>query len=521
MQSPISNQHRKKMARPGASWVIMMLFVIDSDTVLFHFLMSFLRQHRNALAGIAALGLIFLAYLLTMPPDILPGDSGEFQALIPAGGVLHPSGYPLYQLLGQIEIVLLPLGSIAWRVTLLSALFATAAAGVAMLLFRECGLDTPLAVLGGGVLGLMPMLWRQAIIAEVYTLAVLLLLLVWLAGCRLYHGKSGLLLLALLSGLAMSHHLILAAAVPWPFLALWRRREELRPKRILAAVLLFLTPFSLYGLTFLHARKWMAAFPGETFGYPDAVVRGYISPFWLAGFFKYVTGGNYTAAGSSLWQLSSIDLPGMLTHISGWIGTNFTLLGGLLALLGVIWLARRQRFFLLMTLPAFLIIALFSAHYLMIYQEDTGFLFIALVAFALWITFGVQAIWQRLSGWKRLLPAGLLVAMLALEIVAFRQQPIYWTEMQANGPTPREWATAALTTAEPDSIIFGDWGVITPLRYMQFAEGLREDVMVVHAPLGDDAFMSELLDEAATIGKKAYLLQPKPDEGPVLIPAEP
>lgn len=483
--------------------------------------MSFLSRHRYKLTAVAVLGAILAIYLITLLPDVLPGDSGEFQALIPAGGVLHPSGYPLYQLLGKIEIFLLPVGTIAWRVTLLSAIFATAAAGVTMLLLKECSLTPAFAIFGGGILALTPMLWRQAVIAEVYTLAVLLLVLVWLAGCRFYHGKSGLLLLSFLSGLALSHHLILAAALPWPFFALWQRRDDLQPRRILIAILLFLAPFSLYGLTIYNAQKWIASFPGETFGYRNAIVRGYISPFWLAGFFKYIAGANYTAPGSSLWQISNINVSEILILVGNWITTNFTILGGLLALIGVIWLFSRRQFFLLMTLPTFLIIALFSGHYMVVYQEDTGFLFIAMVAVGIWIVVGAQAIWERFKGKARTIPMLLVALLLVWEIITFEQNPVYWPEMQTSSLTPREWATSALTKSEPGSIIFGDWGYITPLRYMQFAEHLREDVMVVHAPLGDKAFMAELLEEAKTMGKKAYLLQPEPDVGPTLIPAEP
>jgi len=174
-----------------------------------------------------------------------------------------------------------------------------------------------------------------------------------------------------------------------------------------------------------------------------------------------------------------------------------------------------------MILPAFLIIALFSGHYMIIFHEDTGFLFISLVVVALWIPFGVDALQQKLTGHARSLPLLLMAFLLILEISAFRQQPAYWPELQAGFPTPRTWATTALTEAGPDSIIFGDWGYITPLRYMQFAEHLREDVMVVHAPLGDEAFMAQLLDETAKLGKQAYLLQTDPQQGPTLIPAEP
>jgi hypothetical protein len=174
-----------------------------------------------------------------------------------------------------------------------------------------------------------------------------------------------------------------------------------------------------------------------------------------------------------------------------------------------------------MTLPTFLIVALFSARYHLVFHEETGFFCVALTTMDLWIIFGAHAIWERQTGKARLFPIALLILLVTLEVFAFREHPTYWPEMQPYGPTPRTWATTALTTAEPDSIIFGDWGYITPLRYMQFVEHMREDVMVVHAPLGDAAFMEELLQDTEAIGKKAYLLQPSPEHGPILRPAEP
>jgi len=472
------------------------------------------------IAGILTLFVIFIIYFVTLPPDILPGDSAEFQALIPIGGVLHPSGYPLYQLLGKIEIAIIPFGTIAWRITLLSAIFATATAGVGMILFNKSGVSPVLSTLGGVTLALTPMLWRQAVIAEVYTLAVLLLFLLWLAGYQYYHHRIKLEWLALLSGLAASHHLILVAALPWPFFALLKRSNDLKARRILGAVILFLAPFSLYGLILLHARKWMAVFPGETFGFPDAVVRGYISPFWLAGLFKFITGGSYTSSSSALWQVNAIDLPAILRQWAVWITANYSILGGILALLGVVWLYKHHRFLLLLTFPTFLIIALFSGHYMMVYHEDTGFLFIAIMSVSVWIVFGLQAIWERVDGNLRLIPILLVLSLVVWEIMTFHQQPSYWPEQQNSSVSPRTWATTSLTAAAPDSIIFGGWGYITPLRYMQFVEHLRPDVMVVHAPLGDHDFMKQLTAETDQIGKKAYFLIPNPEKGVILTPAE-
>jgi hypothetical protein len=77
---------------------------------------------------------IFLAFLalyaVTLLPDVLPADSGEFQWVAATADVAHPPGYPLYTVLGWL-FSRLPLGPTpAWRVNLLSAV--TAAATVAL-----------------------------------------------------------------------------------------------------------------------------------------------------------------------------------------------------------------------------------------------------------------------------------------------------------------------------------------------------------------------------------------------------
>jgi hypothetical protein len=40
-------------------------------------------------------------YLVTLAPDVLPADNGEFQLVAAVLGVAHPPGYPLHTLLGQ------------------------------------------------------------------------------------------------------------------------------------------------------------------------------------------------------------------------------------------------------------------------------------------------------------------------------------------------------------------------------------------------------------------------------------
>jgi len=123
---------------------------------------------RPALACALAAGVVPLAlYLLTLSPTVNGGDSGEFITVAWVLGVAHPSGYPLHTLLAK-PFTLLPLGSVAWRVGLLSALCD---AGAAVLLFRavmRLSGDLAAGVLAAGAFALAPLIWPYAITAEVF-----------------------------------------------------------------------------------------------------------------------------------------------------------------------------------------------------------------------------------------------------------------------------------------------------------------------------------------------------------------
>lgn len=124
----------------------------------------------------ALLFLLFLAlYVRTAAPSVLSGDSAEFQLAAALLGVPHPTTYPLYVLLGHLATLLLPLGDLAWRVTIVSAVCAALAVALFFVLARRITACGPAALVGALALGLAPGLWNAATLAEVYALLVALL----------------------------------------------------------------------------------------------------------------------------------------------------------------------------------------------------------------------------------------------------------------------------------------------------------------------------------------------------------
>src|SRR5512134_996434 len=79
------------------------------------------------LARAIAFGLPLALFVIAGSPSSYWLDSGEFVAAATGLAVAHPPGHPLYVLTTKL-VTLLPLGSIAFRVSLASALAAAACA---------------------------------------------------------------------------------------------------------------------------------------------------------------------------------------------------------------------------------------------------------------------------------------------------------------------------------------------------------------------------------------------------------
>ena len=97
--------------------------VVRRLSSIVHRLSSVVRRHWDALAFFAA---SLILYAATAAPTVATvfDDSLEFHVVLPTLGIAHPSGYPLYTLLGKLFTALIPFRDPAGRANLLSALAA-------------------------------------------------------------------------------------------------------------------------------------------------------------------------------------------------------------------------------------------------------------------------------------------------------------------------------------------------------------------------------------------------------------
>ncbi len=160
--------------------------------------------------GLGILIVPLLVYLATLCPTVFVGDAGDFLTAAFTLGVPHPPGYPLYTILGH-GFMQLPipggLSSPAYRMNMMSAFMAWGAIIFMFLFLRRILRVEWAALIGALTLAFSKTFWEHAEIAEVYTLQVLFItLMFYLAVLYVQEKKVGwALLLAFIMGLAITH----------------------------------------------------------------------------------------------------------------------------------------------------------------------------------------------------------------------------------------------------------------------------------------------------------------------------
>src|SRR5262249_14848530 len=196
-----------------------------------------MRLVRSGIGPLLAAACAGLAYACTLAPSVGAGDSAELILAARSLGVPHPPGYPLWTLLARVA-AMLPWGTVALRVNVLSAVLASIEAGLFYLLARRVGLRALGAGLATALYAGSTIVWGVAIEAEVYALAaiffLLLVLLALRAGSARTAGARSDAIFFFTAGLPILVHqtLLFPAAV----LAGWVLTRGLRPRRIAAAL---------------------------------------------------------------------------------------------------------------------------------------------------------------------------------------------------------------------------------------------------------------------------------------------
>jgi tetratricopeptide (TPR) repeat protein len=182
---------------------------------------------------------IFAVYALGACPTIYVGDSGELVTAVHVLGIPHPTGYPLYVLLGKLWTLVLPYGSVAWRMSLFSAACAAATGACLYRLCRRAELGQIAGVFAASLLAFSPSFWAEANVQRVYALGALFVVAATASAWRWYEERSARSLAAtfFVCGLGATNHVFMAVygAVFAGFVVVAEGFAVPRPRALLVA----------------------------------------------------------------------------------------------------------------------------------------------------------------------------------------------------------------------------------------------------------------------------------------------
>ncbi len=453
--------------------------------------------------GIAISVIALAVYVTTLCPTVSFIDSGELATVAYTLGIAHPTGYPLFTLLGWF-FSHLPLGlRTIYQLNLMAAVLCSAGL---FFFFRflvfvlgdilQRDHKKPLftkdivtevssayvfvpAAVGTLLLGFSETYWSQAVAIEVYSLhalflASLLLLFTGAVYTSIPENKkneqavqrskdSSWYLFAFVLGLAFTNHMTTILLAP-AFLVLYFYMFKFNRDswmRIVRMVLPFLAGFSLY--FYLPVRA------------SESPLLNWGNPVDLERFLTHFSGKVYR-----VWLFSSTESAGkQLRYFMDTLPSEFSYFPYIFTLFGIWKLLRTNRTMLVFTLLLFVGCVLYSINY-DIHDIDSYFL-LAYVTIAIWSAIGVREILSSLifSGGRRAFSALLIVS--AFVLVAANHAKVD----ESKNVIVEDYTKDMLNSVKPNGIIISyQWDYfVSASYYFRYAEQLRPDVVVIDKEL--------------------------------------
>jgi hypothetical protein len=406
-----------------------------------------------ALAALAS-SLAFAVYLRTLLPD-LGGyeDTPKLQYLGAVLGTAHAPGYPLHTLLSYL-FSWLPFGNPAYQVNLLSAVAASGAVGLVVLLARALDCSRAAAVFAALTLAFGLFFWAFAVLAEVYSLAALLLLgvLYWLVRWSRSGRRGQLYAAAACFALALGNHVTIGVTVPAIALFVFRSpaRRFLNPATMATAGLISLSGFLQYLYIVVRTIRDAPWVEARVASIPD-----FVSLFLISRYDDFVLPFTWSA----VW---SVAVPNVGRQVLGEFGS----IGLMLAATGGLVLIRRDRWaFALLGLSA-----IGTAGVMMQFLGDRqGFLVPAWAVVAVFLAVGADTV-HRVAARR----PGVASTAAATLLLAYPMLPL-WQNFAANDWSRRTSDAAYLRAVladlpRPAALVLESYVVDSMLRYLQATE---------------------------------------------------
>ncbi|MBI3789057.1 MAG: DUF2723 domain-containing protein [Ignavibacteriales bacterium] len=436
---------------------------------------------------------VFIAYTTTMCPTVSFIDSGELATVASTLSIAHPTGYPLFTLLGRCAVMSPISAPPIEKLNFLAALFTAIAMGLffktAMLfdrsynVFRFIGRNGQSdkigkrflsSIIGTLTLAFSSTVWAQSVDVEVYALHLLFLILTMWALVKgieeqLEDGNTlsrFLILFSFLFGLGFTNHLTMILVIPaFGYLYLssfgMQRNAFLRLGKLL--------PFSLLGLSaYLYLPIRSSSYPPLDWGHPAQLDR----LFW------HVSGKQYRSWMFSGFQSAEKQFNYFINHFP----SEFHWIVIAILLMGVWQTFQRSRKLFFFLLIAFASCLAYSINY-DIHDIDSYFL-LAYIVSGFFVVSGLNLIFylveRRGPVFSMLLGITLLISLPLAQFFSNKRGVD-----ESNNFLVEDYTHNILQNLKPNAVVFSyQWDYfVAPALYYQVVQKQRPDVVIIDKEL--------------------------------------
>ena len=474
--------------------------------------MNFLKKYYAIITGF----IVFIVYVTTLAPSVVEIDAGELATVQVLLGIAHPTGYPLFTLLGHLFSLIPFHFSKIYQLNLLTAIWCSLAVTVFvytskfildnLIVFefnnkaklqkeskkgkRKRGEDrkrefsTPqkaiieepvkyiASISAGLLLGFDRTFWNQGNAVEVYSLQAFLFCLIIFSLLKAYITpieERGLtkrwLIFAAILALGFSNHMTTLFVLPATAYLYFDkfRLKTAGIKRLLIMVFLIFLP--IFAGIYLYLPIRASQGPVLNWGNPVDFER----------FFRHVSGWQF-----QVWFFKSTDV---MKKQLGYFFSNLFLefsIGILLCLYGIFSSYLKARKFFIFNIVLLLFSLLYASNYDIV-DIDSYFL-LSYVALSFFALFGIVQIFSKLSfkQYNRSIATALIAICILIQLI-FNYKENDLKDVY----TFEDYSKSTLNSTKPNSIILTYlWDyLVASSYYFQLVEKYRPDVIVIDKEL--------------------------------------
>ncbi len=448
---------------------------------------------------------VFITYIITLAPTVIQIDAGELAAVQSTLGIAHPTGYPLFTIIGYLFLLIpLPFTKI-FMANLLAAIWCS----LAIFLFyktaslvmnnlnsfktneaksktkkikenkkvkqQEAKSEPPRLIIlisiiaGGFVLALSKTFWFQSTSVEVYSLHLFLMSLIILFLLKAYlkegNDLKDWILFSVFLGLGFTNHMTTLLIIPsMVYLFFVKNKFNKESFKKIGIMLAVFFPVLILVYSYLPIRA------------SQNPIINWGNPIDLERILRHISGKQY-----QVWLFSSMDAAKkQFVYFFNNLPIEFATVSLLFIIVGIFVSYFKAKRFFIFNIITFLSCVLYSINYDIV-DIDSYFL-LAYISLSFFAVFGILRILEWFEQHKITLAGstGIIFLFCAAQFYInfdkVNQSSVYVFE---------DYSRALINSTAKNSIIFSyQWDFfISESYYLKNVEGFRKDVTIIDKEL--------------------------------------